>query len=43
VRGWGPYETLSNFTTWPGQVFVALLIVALLVPVVEPLRRRTPA
>jgi hypothetical protein len=43
VRGWGPYETLANLTSRPGQVFVALLIVALLVPVVEPLRRRTPA
>jgi len=42
VRGWGFYETLANMTTWPGQVFVALLVVALLTPLLEPLGRRTP-
>jgi len=43
VRGWGFYETLTNMTTWPGRVFVTLLIVALLTPLLEPLGRRKSA
>jgi hypothetical protein len=43
VRGWGPYETLANLTTRPGWVFVAMLIVALLIPLLEPLSRGKPA
>ena len=42
VRGWGPYETLSNLTTQPGRVFAVLLLVALLTPLAEPLGRRKP-
>lgn len=43
VRGWGLYETLADLTTQPSSVFAVLMIVALLIPVVEPLGRRKPA
>ena len=42
VRGWGLYETFANMSTRPGSVFVALLLVALLAPLIEPLSRRDP-
>ena len=40
VRGWGLYETLTNMTTAPGLVFCALLVAALLMPLVEPFGRK---
>lgn len=43
TRGWGLYEMLANLTSWPGSVFIVLLIVALLTPLLEPLGRRKPA
>jgi hypothetical protein len=43
VRGWGIYETLANMCTRPGSVFVALLIAALLAPLIEPMSRERSA
>jgi hypothetical protein len=43
IRGWGFYETLANFTTRPGLIFVGLLAIAIVVPLLQPANRRARA
>jgi len=42
VRDWGLYETLSRVAPQPGGVFPAILIGAVLTPLLEPLGRARP-
>jgi len=42
VRDWGLYETLSRVVPQPGAVFPAILIGAVLTPLLEPLGRARP-